>query len=151
MKYDWLIDRGREVALKTKGECELGLEKYDKIALMFYNSVYDGIFEVFIIDESEEDLYYNIIHRLCSIPGIGLMAYLTGFIHNVGVYEKKEIAAHSRRFVDIAENYYNLEKLLSFSDIYLYSINLNMHGAILRYGRVSNSSFMAIDKFNTKF
>jgi hypothetical protein len=142
MNYDWLIDRGEKVAQKIGDYCAVNdLDKYEKIALMFLNSSFDYLNQEIDLSKEECSECYQIIHRLCSIPGIGAMANVTGSTEKPGFKERQNICTLSYRFMDDPSYYYSLEKLLVNRNIFLYnikSVQCYQYAYILRYAEVSN-------------
>ena len=114
-----MIKRRGEVVSEIGSECVLDLDKYDRIALMFFNSCHNQDHQKVILSDKECFRYYKIIHRLCSIPGVGSMAYPSGWVkgskHNI-------FGATTVVFNDSPEQYYLLEKRLNHSNVYLYQL-----------------------------
>lgn len=140
MDYNWLIDRGEKVAQKIGIFCaDDGLDKYEKIALMFRNSAVDSISQQVWLSEEDCSKIYNIIHRLCSIPGVGVMAYPTGLSEKPGFKIRQTVCASSYIFMDDPSFYYSLGKKLVTRNIFLSSVQIvQYYGCVLRYAEVSN-------------
>jgi len=113
MNFEGLIDRGLKVMCKISDMGVDGLEKYDKISLMFFNSTCDILTRSIIVPKEELFEYYQVIHRLCAIPGMGSMAYPSCWSR------EKKISSNNYWFYN---DYYELEKKLKDRDIYLYNI-----------------------------